>query len=114
MKIIDRTELQAILADGLPVQLLEALPPKYFNEGHLPGARQLDYATAAHQAQRMRLKKDQRLVVYCANAECQNSHKGAEVLAAAGYTDVAVYAGGKQDWVDAGLVLDKAAARIEV
>jgi rhodanese-related sulfurtransferase len=37
---------------------------------------------------------------------CQNSHQAAERLAELGYSNVAVYAGGKQDWKEAGLRLE--------
>lgn len=108
MKVIDRTAVQAALADGKPLTLLEALPPKYFHEGHLPGARQLDFANAVAHAQRLHVAKTDRVIVYCASDTCANSHEAAKALAAAGYTDVAVYAGGKKDWTEAGLPLEGA------
>jgi rhodanese-related sulfurtransferase len=46
--------------------------------------------------------------VYCANLECANSDLAAERLLALGYHDVRVYAGGKADWVAAGLPLERA------
>lgn len=36
-----------------------------------------------------------------------NSHQAAARLASQGYTNVAVYAGGKKDWSEAGLKLEK-------
>jgi rhodanese-related sulfurtransferase len=36
-----------------------------------------------------------------------NSHQAAERLAAQGYSNVYVYAGGKKDWQQAGLKLEK-------
>jgi rhodanese-related sulfurtransferase len=47
------------------------------------------------------------IVVYCASATCQNSHIAARLLEQRGYTDVSVYAGGKQDWSEAGLALER-------
>ena len=49
------------------------------------------------------------IVVYCASSTCQNSHIAARTLQSLGYRDVAVYAGGKQDWSEAGLALEQAA-----
>ena len=46
------------------------------------------------------------VVVYCASATCQNSHIAARILEQAGYASVAVYAGGKQDWSEAGGALE--------
>ncbi len=108
MKTIERGALQQALADGETLKLLEALPPKYFNQGHLPGARQLDHANAAFHAERLKLAKDDRIVVYCASDTCANSHHAAEALSAAGFSNVAVYVGGKQDWTEAGLALEGA------
>lgn len=47
------------------------------------------------------------IVVYCASATCQNSHIAARVLEQMGYGNVAVYPGGKQDWQDAGLPVER-------
>ena len=42
----------------------------------------------------------------CANEACRNSHVAAQRLTAAGYRNVPVYAGGKQNWTEAGLKLE--------
>ena len=47
------------------------------------------------------------IVVYCASETCRNSHQAAEVFKMLGYTDVAVYPGGKKDWEEAGLAFEK-------
>ena len=106
MKVIDRAAVQAALADGQPVRILEALPPKYFHQGHLPGAKQLDHANAVAHAERLHLAKTDRVILYCASDTCANSHEAAKALIEAGFTNVAVYAGGKKDWVEAGLSLE--------
>ena len=51
----------------------------------------------------------QEIVVYCASATCRNSHIAAGTLERLGYENVAVYAGGKEDWTAAGLPLEKTA-----
>ncbi|CAN5333640.1 hypothetical protein BH23ACT9_BH23ACT9_23380 [soil metagenome] len=48
-------------------------------------------------------RTDTPVVVYCSNAECQNSPQAARRLVELGYTDVYDYGAGKQDWIDAGL-----------
>lgn len=106
MKTIERTALQAALAEGRPLRILEALPPKYFHEGHLPGAKQLDFSNAVSHAKLLKLASTDRIVVYCASDTCANSHQAAEALTAAGFTDVSVYVGGKKDWTEAGLALE--------
>lgn len=106
MKVIDRAAVQAALADGKPVRILEALPPKYFHQGHLPGAKQLDYQNAVAHAERLHVTKADRVIVYCASDTCANSHEAAKALTEAGFTNVAVYGGGKKDWLEAGLALE--------
>jgi rhodanese-related sulfurtransferase len=108
MKVIDRAALLAVLSEGKSVRLLEALPPKYFHEGHLPGAKQLDHADPVGHAERLHISKTDRVILYCASDACNNSHAAAEALAAAGYADVAVYSGGKKDWIEAGLPVEGA------
>lgn len=109
-KRITRAELQARLAANPALFLLEALPEKYFHDGHLPGARHFPHDQARALAGTVLPDKDAEIVVYCASASCQNSHIAARTLAQMGYGNVAVYAGGKQDWAGAGLALERAAA----
>jgi len=54
--------------------------------------------------------KSAEIVVYCASRSCQNSHIAAARLAQLGYENVAVYAGGKQDWSEAGLAVERGEA----
>ena len=91
-----------------PLRILEAFPPKYFNQGHLPGAKQLDYSNAVGHAKLLNIVATDRVIVYCASDTCANSHQAADALTAAGFTNVVVYGGGKKDWVEAGLALEGA------
>lgn len=99
---LTRVELQARLQANPQLVLLEALPLRYFEQSHLPGAIPFDHTAVAAEASRKLPNRDAEIVTYCASASCQNSHQAAQALRALGYGRVAVYAGGKQDWVDAG------------
>jgi 3-mercaptopyruvate sulfurtransferase SseA len=46
---------------------------------------------------------------YCAKPACQNSHVLAHRLRVLGFTNVAVFPGGKQEWMAAGRGLETAA-----
>lgn len=105
-KIITRQLLQARLAASAPV-LLEALPAKYYEQGHLPGALHFPHDEARARAGDLVPDKTAEIVVYCASDTCQNSHIAAATLTALGYTNVSVYAAGKKDWVEAALPLQK-------
>src|SRR5258708_6313643 len=59
-------------------------------------------------ARKLLPNRNAEIVVYCANRQCQNSHIAAHRLSVLGYTDVAVYPGGKQDWDEAGLTFESA------
>jgi rhodanese-related sulfurtransferase len=100
-KTITRNELQARLGANPALVLLEALPEKYFNDWHLPGARHFPHDQARALAPVVAPDKAAEIVVYCASRTCQNSHIAANVLAQIGYGNVAVYAGGKEDWKEA-------------
>ena len=105
-KTINRDELnRRIIQDNAPV-VLEALPEKYFIEGHLPGAKHMPHDEVKERAAELAPDKDASIVVYCASDACRNSHQAAAELVSLGYTDVAVYPGGKQDWQKAGLELE--------
>jgi len=107
---ITREQLSTLLASANRPLLLEALPAKYFDDAHLPGARNMPHDAVAELAPRLAPDKTAPIVVYCANAACQNSHIAAVRLKQLGYSDVRVYAAGKQDWVDAGLPVEHGSA----
>jgi len=109
LKIIDRPQLTARLAAQAQPILVEALPRKYYDDWHLPGARHLPHDQVRQLAATVLPDRQAEIVVYCASDTCQNSHIAAQVLQQVGYTNVAVYAGGKQDWSDAGLPIERAA-----
>ena len=104
---ITRDELSSLLTSAKPLLLLEALPAKYFEDSHLPGARNMPHDAVAELAPRLAPDKTAAIVVYCANVACQNSHIAAVRLKELGYSNVCVYAGGKKDWTEAGLPVEK-------
>ena len=104
---ITREQLSSLIASGNAPLLFEALPSKYFDEWHLPGARNLPHDAVAALAPRLAPDKAAPIVVYCASATCQNSHIAAGRLKQLGYTDVRVYGGGKKEWSEAGLPVER-------
>jgi rhodanese-related sulfurtransferase len=106
VKEISRAALSEALLSRSPPVVFEALDQKYYDSGHLPTARMLPPAETDRVASLV-ADKEQTIVVYCASAACQNSHQAAARLDQQGYRNVAVYAGGKADWVEAGLRLER-------
>lgn len=108
---ITRQTLQAKLDGQSGVVLVEALPEKYFLHSHLPGAINIPHDQIDAQAPALLPSKEAEIVVYCANAACQNSRLAAQRLGELGYRNVSVYEAGKADWIEAGLPIEGTAAR---
>ena len=103
---ISRDDLQAKIDGKDTIVLIEALPEGYYLKGHLPGALNVPHDRVRELAPALIPDKTAEVITYCASATCQNSHIAADTLRAMGYTNVRVYAEGKQDWVEAGLPLE--------
>jgi rhodanese-related sulfurtransferase len=86
--------------------LVEALPEKFFQQGHLPGAKHLPHDEVEQRAPQLLTDRSAEIVVYCASDTCRNSHIAAQTLERLGYNKVAVFPGGKHEWRQAGLPLD--------
>jgi rhodanese-related sulfurtransferase len=111
VRSIEREELQAKIEQGDNIVVVEALPPNYYDEGHLPGALNMPHDQVDELAARLIPDKDVEVVVYCANLECQNSVAASQRLAELGYSAVREYEGGKKDWIEGGLPVEKGPAR---
>ena len=105
-KEITRSALAEALLSKAPPIVLEALGRNYHASGHIPTAQALPLDELASLAPELVPDKDRAIVVYCSSTTCRNSHQAAEWLRGRGYRNVAVYAGGKQDWTEAGLKLE--------
>jgi rhodanese-related sulfurtransferase len=111
---ISRDELQRKLDAGEHFVLVDALPPMSYAHSHLPGAINLPPERVDASVVKRLPDRDAEIVVYCANPECQDSHETARRLLALAYTHVRHYAGGKDDWREAGLPLERAGRPVEV
>ena len=107
-KKTSRQNILSRISNGETPLLIEALPVKYYAEGHLPGAKHLPHTEVKSRAGEVAPDKNAAIIVYCASSTCNNSHEAAAVFEMLGYTDVSVYSGGKQDWKEAGLDLETA------
>ena len=108
---ITREQLAEKVLAGTAV-LVEALPEKYYADWHLPGASHLPHDRVEVLAARILPEKEAHIVVYCANVQCRNSDAAAHALTRLGYRNVSVYAGGKADWLAAGLPVERGAAEL--
>jgi len=101
MKLLTRTDLLEKMDRGDEFKLAMTLDRWTFRRGHIPGSINVPDRTAAMYL----LRRDEEVVVYCANRACQSSVDVSEQLVADGFTKVARYAGGLADWANAGLPL---------
>lgn len=107
-------ELRSKIEGGADLVLVDALPPMSFAHSHLPGAINLPPERVDASVVRRLPDKGREIVVYCANPDCESSVETADALVALGYTNVRHYAGGKDEWWDAELPLERADAPIQL
>lgn len=86
-------------------KLVDVLDREHYETEHIRGAISLPLNDIEKEAQRV-LNKDDLIVVYCANFDCQASTKAAEKLLAMGYKNVFDYKGGLKDYREANLPLE--------
>lgn len=113
MKTISRDELKQRIDAGQRITLVEALPQRYFEAEHLPGAINIPHDEIRQRAVDELPDKDASIAVYCASTACQNSKIAAQTLTAMGYRHVWEYVEGKQDWKEAGYPLEGAKVAVE-
>jgi rhodanese-related sulfurtransferase len=104
---ISRTDLLARIEAGDPIVIVEALGPMYYDDAHLPGARNLPHDRVDELAAEVLPDRDAVVVVYCSNTACQNSVVASRRLEQLGYSNVLEYIEGKQDWIEAGLPVEQ-------
>ncbi len=104
---ITRRELKGRLDADDDLVIVEALGPTYYDDAHLPGARNLPHDRVDELAADVLPDKDAYVVVYCSNTACQNSVVASRRLVELGYTNVHEYVEGKQDWIEAGLPVEQ-------
>jgi hypothetical protein len=89
--------------------LIDALSERYFAAGP-PARRDRHPAYDAPPGPRSPAARPPCfIVIYCAKPACQNGHVLAHRLRVLGFTNVAVFPGGKQEWMAAGRSLEMAA-----
>lgn len=112
MQTVTRDEVRKLQQDQADFKLVDALPVAEYEKSHIPGAISLPLEGIRNLAPKLLPDKDEKIITYCANKNCPASAKAAETLSSLGYTDVAAYEGGKDDWKNAGLSLEGSMATV--
>src|SRR6266511_860039 len=100
---LTREQLRQKIESGETFVLVDALSPMSYATSHLPGAISMPPERVDELARRRIPDQDTEVVVYCASSTCDSSVTVANRLTELGYRNVVHYAGGKSDWVEAGL-----------
>ena len=106
MKRISRGALHKALRGSSPPILVEALGAAFYADAHLPGAINLPADQIDRLAPELLPDLDADIVVYCSGT-CSSALIAAERLAALGYRSVRVFEGGKEEWVEHGLPVER-------
>ena len=105
---IRRKEVKTLIAQDR-AQLVEVLPAEEYRKEHLPRAVNIPLQTLTPENTK-HLRKDQAVIVYCANYQCDLSARAAWRLESMGFQEVYRYTPGKEDWVAAGFETEGANA----
>jgi rhodanese-related sulfurtransferase len=105
---ITRTDLRLEMEGPEPPVLIEALGAAYFADAHLPGAINIPPGQADRLAPILIPALDAPIVVYCSDGG-DSSRIVARELEKLRYSDIRLYEGGKEDWVEHGLPVDRPA-----
>lgn len=103
---VTREDLFERLTGCRPPIVVEALGAAFYADAHLPGALNIPPAHVDRVAGELLPDLTADIVVYC-TAACSSADAVARRLEALGYGSVAVYAGGKEDWVEHGLPVER-------
>ena len=103
---ISLEEVVGMLEEGLPV--IDARTAHEYESGHIPGAILCDYFEMGHYFETVlpRLDPEQRIGVYCAGPDCDDSEMLARELFTLGYRKLCVFKGGIEEWTEAGMELE--------
>lgn len=66
--------------EGGDVTVVEALGPQYYEDGHIPGAINIQHTEVDELAPSLLPDRDAAIVVYCASGPCRNSSLAAQRL----------------------------------
>jgi rhodanese-related sulfurtransferase len=103
IKGITKEELKVDLDTTHELVLVEVLPPKNFEEFHLPNALNIPLARGFERhVEKMIPDKHKGVVLYCKNVNCGASQMAAKRLEKLGYESIFTYPGGKEDWKNSG------------
>jgi len=108
MQTISREQLYKKMLQKESMTIVEVLSPESYKDSHLPGAINVPInGNFEDRIQKTVWNKGQKVIVYCQNTECTASPEAATKMNKLGYQHVYDYEAGKEDWIAAGLPLER-------
>lgn len=99
---VEFIEFAEVRSASTTALFIDARPSLFFRTGHIPGARNLarDRFREMFLAQRAELEtaREKPVIVYCGNAQCEDSILVAGALRDLGFSNVRVFKGGWAEW----------------
>lgn len=102
VKTVAIGDVEKTLHDDVGAHVWNVLNDEWFKGELIPGSRRVAQSELAGAIQRSSLAKDAKIIVYCAGTFCPASREAAEQLAALGYSNVAAFEGGVEEWKQSG------------
>jgi rhodanese-related sulfurtransferase len=102
MKLITREELKQKLDRGEKFKLAMVLGDFAFHAKHIPGSLNVSTPEAVQEL----LSPEDEIVVYCSGPKCVASVEAFYRLKAKGYKNICRFAGGIEEWEEAGYPLE--------
>jgi rhodanese-related sulfurtransferase len=92
-------ELRTLLEEGETV-VVDTRRPQDYRRGHIDGAINVPVSSSLTERERAlgHVAKSSRIVVYCQSEGCTWANELANVLAASGYENLAIFPGGWREW----------------
>jgi rhodanese-related sulfurtransferase len=106
-KLVNALEVKERLQTKPAPVLVEALPERYFQDRHLPGAINLPHDSTDVEIRRILPDVETEVIVYCASGPCQNSGILARHLEKLGFVHVLDFQEGKEGWERAGYSFER-------
>lgn len=113
MKKLSAKDVKQLLDRNEDVQLINVLPEERYRKKRIPGSVNVPLGDSSflQRVEHLAGDKGAKLVVYCADAECDASPKAAEKLEESGFRNVQDFEGGVDEWEQAGFALEGEAVR---
>lgn len=101
MRTIDKSELKHIMDNEPNALIINVLPKENYEKQHIPNSINIPVKNNDRFAEEVGIRaksKNQKIVVYCANTDCNLSEKAQKKLEDADFTNVADYEAGTAGW----------------